>query len=62
MHSFLQNPRLYAAYPDLAVGLLQEMLHISESPKQGLFKTALKALRRVPARHLLKDLWQIRRL
>jgi electron transfer flavoprotein-quinone oxidoreductase len=62
MHTFLQNPRLYAAYPDLAVGLLEEMLHISEGPKQGLFKTALRALRRVPARHLLSDLWQIRRL
>ncbi|HLF81672.1 MAG TPA: FAD-dependent oxidoreductase [Anaerolineales bacterium] len=62
MHTFLQNPRLYAAYPNLAVGLLEEMLHISEGPKQGLFRTALKALRRVPARHLLSDLWQMRRL
>jgi electron transfer flavoprotein-quinone oxidoreductase len=62
MHAFLQNPRLYSSYPELVVGLLEGILHIGDAPKQGLFGTAVRAMRRVPARHLLRDLWQLRRL
>lgn len=62
MHAFLHNPRLYRAYPDLAVSVLEDVLHIGEDPKRGLFSTALRALRRMPTRQLLGDLWRARRL
>lgn len=62
MHAFLHNPRLYNAYPEVAAELLQGILHIGVHPKRGLFGTAIRAMRRVPARHLLRDLWQARRL
>jgi electron transfer flavoprotein-quinone oxidoreductase len=62
MHAFLHNPRLYGDYPELAMGLLQGLLHIGEGPKPRLFGTALRALRRVPPHHLLRDLWQARKL
>ena len=62
MHGFLQNPRLYREYPEMAHKLLSSMLKIGEVPKAGLFRSALSAIRGVPFIKLASDFFAARRL
>lgn len=62
MHRFLQNPRLYRDYPEMAYGLLESLLKIDEAPKPGLFRSALRAIRGVSLVKLAGDFLAARRL
>lgn len=62
MAEFLENPRLYALYPQAVNTLLEKLFWIGEGPKEGLWKTATGALRALPVQALLRDIWGARRL
>jgi electron transfer flavoprotein-quinone oxidoreductase len=46
----LRNPRFYGHYPDLALGILEDLFAVPEGPKEKLFASARRHL---PFRELL---------
>lgn len=41
---FLENPRIYNAYPELACGLMRSIFHNDGKPRKNSFETAWKAM------------------
>ena len=62
MQGFLENPRLYELYPQTLMNLLVDLFFVGESPKAGMWKTGMAALRALPIGEALGDLWRMRRL
>jgi len=50
---FLENPRIYNAYPELACGLMRSIFHNDGKPRKNSFETAWKAMQGKAS------LWQI---
>jgi len=41
---FLENPRIYNAYPELACGLMRSIFHSDGKPRKNTFEVAWKAM------------------
>jgi electron transfer flavoprotein-quinone oxidoreductase len=55
--AFLENPRLFGVYPQVATGLLEELFWIGEHPKERFSRTIVRALRAaLPGRSAVRDL------
>ena len=53
---FLENPRMYSAYPDLACGLMERLLGADGAPRKRLWRTARDATKgKVSLWQLLRD-------
>lgn len=56
--AFLENPRLFGIYPQVATGLLEQLFWIGRHPKERLSTTALRMMRRdLLGMGVIKDLW-----
>jgi electron transfer flavoprotein-quinone oxidoreductase len=43
--AFLENPRLFTVYPRVALGMLEELFWIGQSPKEKFSRTVMRTLR-----------------
>jgi electron transfer flavoprotein-quinone oxidoreductase len=59
MPSFLNNPRLFGLYPEVACRLLENLLWVGEEPKQKLSATAWQEIRSLLSFKCLRDLWAL---
>ena len=55
MPDFLDNPRMFGAYPEMAVGIAKKLFTISDEAPIPLRKTMLQHAKRVGFMNLLKD-------
>jgi electron transfer flavoprotein-quinone oxidoreductase len=62
MPSFLENVRLYDLYPEWVAGLLEEIFWIGDEPKQSLWRTIWRNIKRLPLVSALRDALRVRRL
>jgi electron transfer flavoprotein-quinone oxidoreductase len=54
---FLENPRLFEVYPQVATGLLEELFWIGEQPKERFSRTVLRTMRAgLPGMSAIRDL------
>jgi electron transfer flavoprotein-quinone oxidoreductase len=51
----LDNPRLMSEYPELACGVMEQLMYIGETPKKKLSSTAIAAIRKNGITKLAKD-------
>lgn len=62
MPAFLENQRLYNLYPQWLTSLLEETFWIGDGPKESLWGTIWRNVRRLPWISALRDAWNVRRL
>jgi electron transfer flavoprotein-quinone oxidoreductase len=63
MPDFLANPRLYERYPSIACDLLEQIMWVSEGPKEKFSTTILRMIRHNLLRvGVLKDLFMMRKI
>jgi len=58
----LSNPRLFEEYPQVACGLLEQIMTIGTEPKERMSTTALRTVRRLIRPRYLGDLWKLRKI
>ena len=62
MPHFLENPRLFDLYPEVACRLLEKLMWIGEEPKRKLSATAWGEIRSLASFATLRDLWALRKV
>ncbi len=55
MPEFLDNPRMFSAYPEMAVGIAKKLFTISDEAPVPLRKTMLQEAKKVGFINLIKD-------
>lgn len=59
----LKNPRLFSLYPQSICDLFEKLMWIDQKPKQKLFTTAFKELRKTLLTFQgIRDIWSLRGL
>lgn len=55
---FMENPRIFNQYPEMAVDIIKDMYVIDGSPLRPLRKIALSHVKKVGLMNILKDAWK----
>lgn len=56
--AFMENPRIFNEYPELAAGLLTDLFRIDGVPNKSLKSKAFSALKKVGLVNLTRDAWK----
>ena len=59
---FLENPRLFDLYPQVACRLLENLMWVGEEPKEKLSATTWREIRSLASLATLRDLWASRKV